>query len=53
MNFAATGIDEKDFEANIDSIAMMAYEDQCSPANPRVPLVEDMKVILRKAYKGN
>lgn len=32
---------------------MMAYEDQCSPANPRVPLVEDMKEILRKSYKGN
>ena len=53
MNFCEAGIEESDFEAHIDEIAMMAYEDQCSPANPRVPLVEDMKEILRKAYKGN
>ena len=36
----------------LDRIAVLAYEDQCSPCNPRVPLVEDMKVILKKAYKG-
>ena len=53
MNFQDAGIEESDFEAHIDEIAMMAYEDQCSPANPRVPLVEDMKEILRKSYKGN
>ena len=53
MNFKDAGIEESDFEAHIDEIAMMAYEDQCSPANPRVPLVEDMKEILRKSYKGN
>ena len=53
MNFQDAGIEEHDFEAHIDEIAMMAYEDQCSPANPKVPLVEDMKEILRKSYKGN
>lgn len=52
-NFEACGIDEKEWEAKIEEIAVLAYEDQCSPANPRVPLVEDMKVILKKAYKGN
>ena len=34
-------------------IALLAFEDQCSPANPRVPLVNDMIEILKKAYKGN
>ncbi len=52
-NFAAMGIDEKEWEDKIEEIAYLAYEDQCSPANPRVPLVEDMKVILKKAYKGD
>ena len=51
-NFAAMGIDEARWNADIDEIAVLAYEDQCSPCNPRVPLVEDMKVILKKAYKG-
>ncbi len=52
-NFKAMGISESDWNAKIDEIAVLAYEDQCSPANPRVPLVEDMKEILRKAYQGN
>ncbi len=52
-NFEAMGISEDEWNAKIDTIAVLAYEDQCSPANPRLPLVEDMKEILRKAYKGN
>ena len=52
MSFEGLGIDEKEWNSKIDEIAYLAYEDQCSPANPRVPMVEDMKEILRKAYKG-
>lgn len=52
-NFEAMGINEEEWNAKIDTMAVLAYEDQCSPANPRLPLVEDMKEILRKAYKGN
>ena len=51
-NFKDMGIEESAWESKIDEIAVLAYEDQCSPANPRVPLVEDMKIILKKAYKG-
>ena len=51
-NFASYGMSEKEWNDKIDRIAVLAYEDQCSPCNPRVPLVEDMKVILKKAYKG-
>ena len=29
---------------------MNAYEDQCSPANPRMPMVKDMEEILRVTY---
>ncbi len=50
--FEKLGIDEKDWNAKIEEMAVLAYEDQCSPANPRVPLVKDMMEILRKAYKG-
>ena len=33
-------------------IAMLAYEDQCSPTNPRLPMVADMEEILADAYFG-
>ena len=53
MNFCDQGIEEDDWNAKLKEIAYGAYEDQCSPANPRVPLVDDMVEILKKAYKGN
>lgn len=49
-HFASFQISKEEWESKIDEIATLAYEDQCSPANPRVPLVEDMKEILRNAY---
>ena len=52
-NFEACGIDEKEWNERLDRIAVLAYEDQCSPANPRVPMVDDMIEMLKKAYKGN
>ncbi|MGM9874244.1 MAG: bifunctional acetaldehyde-CoA/alcohol dehydrogenase [Bacilli bacterium] len=52
ISFEGCGISQEDWDSKIDEIAVLAYEDQCSPANPRVPLVNDMKEILRKAYKG-
>lgn len=50
MNFKSQGLDEANYMANLEKIAMLAYEDQCSPANPRVPLVNDMMQILKDAY---
>ena len=52
MSFKDQGLDEKTYMDNLDKIAYLAYEDQCSPANPRVPMVEEMKEILVKAYNG-
>lgn len=53
MSFKDQGVDETEFMKAVDEIAYLAYEDQCSPANPRLPMVEDMKEILIKAYHGN
>ena len=50
MNFKSQGIDEKEWMNAVEKLAYLAYEDQCSPANPRVPMVEDMKKILTEAY---
>ena len=53
MNFASCGISEEEWMARLNEVALIAFEDQCSPANPRLPLVKDMEEILKKAYKGN
>lgn len=36
----------------VEKLSYLAYEDQCSPANPRIPMVKDMQEILRKAWTG-
>ena len=50
--FKDAGVDEQEFLSKIDLIADRAFEDQCTTANPRVPLVSEMKQILLKAYYG-
>ena len=50
MNFQSQGLDRDTYMAQVEKLAYLAYEDQCSPANPRVPMVEDMKKILIDAY---
>jgi acetaldehyde dehydrogenase/alcohol dehydrogenase len=50
MNFASQGIDRDTWMNAVVKLSYLAYEDQCSPANPRVPMVEDMQKILRDAY---
>jgi acetaldehyde dehydrogenase/alcohol dehydrogenase len=52
LSFKDAGIAENEWMDNIEELAYLAYEDQCSPCNCRVPLVEDMKEIMRKAYLG-
>lgn len=50
MNFKSQNIDEQTYLSQIEKLSYLAYEDQCSPANPRVPMVEDMQKILKDAY---
>ena len=52
-SFQEAGIDEKEFLAKVDELADKAFSDQCTSANPRVPLVEEIKQILLDAYYGN
>lgn len=49
-NVKSQGIDKDAWEESIHRIAMNAYEDQCTPANPRMPIVKDMEEILRTIY---
>ncbi len=49
-NFRDLGISKEEWDAKKVEIAYAAYEDQCSPANPRVPMVTDMIALLDKVY---
>ncbi|MGN8246622.1 bifunctional acetaldehyde-CoA/alcohol dehydrogenase [Cellulomonas soli] len=51
-SFQAQGVDEKAFMDRLDEVAMGAYEDQCAPANPRMPMIDDMKDLMTAAYYG-
>ncbi len=51
-SFKDAGIDEQDFLAKVDMLADRAFEDQCTTANPRVPLVSEIKQILLDSYYG-
>jgi acetaldehyde dehydrogenase / alcohol dehydrogenase len=51
-SFQAQGIAEEAFIGALDDLAMGAYEDQCAPANPRMPMLADMKTIMEAAYYG-
>jgi len=51
-SFAAQGVSEAAFIGKLDDLAMRSYEDQCAPANPRMPMLDDMKDIMTAAYYG-
>ena len=46
------GIEEKDFLATLDEMVENAFDDQCTGANPRYPLMSEIKAMYLKAYYG-
>ncbi len=46
------GIPEKDFLAKVDELSEKAFDDQCTGANPRYPLISEIKELYLKAYYG-
>ena len=46
------GIDEKDFLDRLDEMSVQAFDDQCTGANPRYPLISEIKEMYLKAYYG-
>ena len=46
------GIDEKDFLNRLDEMSEQAFDDQCTGANPRYPLISEIKDMYLKAYYG-
>lgn len=46
------GLNEKEFVAKVDALADLAFGDQCTTANPRLPLVKELKELYLIAYYG-
>lgn len=46
------GIEEKDFLDRLDEMTEQAFDDQCTSANPRYPLISEIKEMYLKAYYG-
>lgn len=46
------GIDEKEFLERLDDMVDQAFDDQCTGANPRYPLMSEMKQMYLNAYYG-
>lgn len=52
LSFSECGIDEETYMRNVPDIANKSFEDQCTTANPKLPLVKEIEQIMRDAYKG-
>jgi acetaldehyde dehydrogenase/alcohol dehydrogenase len=46
------GVDEKDFLDRLDEMVEQAFDDQCTGANPRLPLMSEIKDMYLEAYYG-
>jgi acetaldehyde dehydrogenase/alcohol dehydrogenase len=47
------GVNEADFMAKLDTLSELAFDDQCTGANPRYPLIEEIKGLYLKAWSGD
>lgn len=52
-SFKEAGVNEQEFMAKLDLLADRAFEDQCTTANPRLPISWRIRQILIDSYYGN
>ena len=52
MSIKDCGVNEKEFFQKVPMLAERAFEDQCTTANPRYPLIADLEELYKKAYYG-
>lgn len=50
MNLKSQGVTEELLHSTIDRMAELAFEDQCTTANPKEPLISELKGIIETAY---
>ncbi|WP_024747073.1 bifunctional acetaldehyde-CoA/alcohol dehydrogenase [Levilactobacillus namurensis] len=52
LSLKANGVDKAHFDKTVDHLAELAFEDQCTTANPKEPLVSELKQIMIDEYDG-
>jgi len=52
LSIKDAGVNEADFLAALDDLAEQAFDDQCTGANPRYPLIAELKEVLLASYYG-
>ncbi|MEZ9404429.1 bifunctional acetaldehyde-CoA/alcohol dehydrogenase [Vibrio sp. 10N.286.48.F5] len=52
LSIQSAGVNESDFIAKLDELAVEAFDDQCTGANPRYPLITELKEVLTTSYFG-
>jgi len=52
LSIKDAGVSEKEFHEKLDELVELAFDDQCTGANPVYPLMSDMKDIYLKAFTG-
>lgn len=46
------GVPEQAFNEKLDHLSELAFDDQCTGANPRYPSIDEIRELYLKAYKG-
>lgn len=52
LSIKDAGVSEKDFNKKLEELVELAFDDQCTGANPSYPLMSELKDIYIKAFKG-
>ena len=52
MNLKAQGVTQETLDSTVDRMAELAYEDQCTTANPKEPLISELKQIIIDSYNN-
>ncbi|HBL36534.1 MAG TPA: bifunctional acetaldehyde-CoA/alcohol dehydrogenase, partial [Firmicutes bacterium] len=53
LSLQETGISREEFQREVAEMADIAFNDQCTGANPRMPLVAEIEELYLQAYEGN
>ena len=52
MSLKSQGVTQEVLDSTVDRMAELAFEDQCTTANPKEPLISELKQIIIDAYEG-
>lgn len=52
MSIQSQGVSEEEFKEKVSYLADRAFEDQCTTANPKMPLVKEIEEVYMKSFKG-